>query len=228
MKILTWNCNQGIGNDFSAIKEFDADVVIIQECEKLDKNSFEGYSSHWTGNNDRKGLAVLTKKKSEFQTEVFNESLIYFLPVSFKDTAVLGVWAFNRRARKKVEGSSGFPIDAINHYKDWLTSHKNMIVAGDFNNGPRWDRPGSKNNFHTFNSQFNELGLYSAYHYLSGELPGQESKPTYFHQRNSEKGFHIDYIFSNLLGKGKVDIGDFKDWSKLSDHMPLITELKQN
>ena len=65
MKILTWNCNQGIVNDFSAIKDFDADVVIIQECEKLDKNSFESYSSHWIGNNDRKGLAVLTKEKSE-------------------------------------------------------------------------------------------------------------------------------------------------------------------
>jgi endonuclease/exonuclease/phosphatase family metal-dependent hydrolase len=225
MKILTWNCNQGIGNDFSAIKQFDADVVIIQECEKLDKNSFEGYSSHWIGNNDRKGLAVLTKEKSALPTEVFNESLIYFLPVSFKDTAVLGVWAFNRRARRKVVGSSGFPIDAINHYKDWLTSHKNMIVAGDFNNGPRWDRPGSRNNFHTFNSQFNQLGLYSAYHSFSGELPGQESKPTYFHQRNPEKRFHIDYIFSNLLGKGKVHIGDFKEWSKFSDHMPLITDL---
>lgn len=121
MKILTWNCNQGISDDFSAIKDFDADVVIIQECEKLDKNSFESYSSHWIGNNNRKGLAVLTKEKSALPTEVFNESLIYFLPVSFKDTAVLGVWAFNRRARKKVEGSSGFPIDAINHYKDWLS-----------------------------------------------------------------------------------------------------------
>jgi exonuclease III len=41
MKILTWNCNQGIGNDFSIIKDFDADVVIIQECEKLDKKSLE-------------------------------------------------------------------------------------------------------------------------------------------------------------------------------------------
>jgi exonuclease III len=37
MKILTWNCNQGISDDFSAIKDFDADVVIIQECEKSDK-----------------------------------------------------------------------------------------------------------------------------------------------------------------------------------------------
>ena len=224
MKILTWNCNQGIGNDFSAIKDFDADVVIIQECEKLDKNSFEGYSSHWIGNNVRKGLAVLTKEKSELQTEVFNESLIYFLPVSFKDTAVLGVWAFNRRASRKVEGSSGFPVDAISHYKDWLTSHKNMIVAGDFNNGPRWDRPGSKNNFHTFNKEFSDLGLKSSYHHLTGETPGQESKATYYHQRNPEKGFHIDYIFSNMPGEGQIQLGEFKDWGKLSDHVPLITE----
>ena len=226
MKILTWNCNQGIGNDFSAIDDFKADVMIIQECEKLDANSISGYNSHWIGNNNRKGLAVLTREKSEFQTELFNAALIYFLPVSFQDTAILGVWAFNRRAKRKIEGSSGFPIDAINHYKDWLKSHKNVIVAGDFNNGPRWDTPGSKNNFHTFNSELNKLGLHSAYHARSGEFPGKESKSTYFHQRNYAKGFHIDYIFSNLSGKVKVDIGDFKDWSKLSDHMPLITELE--
>jgi hypothetical protein len=93
MKVLTWNCNLVFSKDFELIRHFDSDIIVIQECEKLDLGQFEGYKSHWIGLNDSKGLAVLTKGESTFPSD-----LVYFLPVSFGDTAVLGVWAFNRRA----------------------------------------------------------------------------------------------------------------------------------
>jgi len=224
MKILTWNCSQGSDHVFSANKDFEADVLIIQECKRLNLNSIDGYSAHWIGSNNQKGLAVLTKGSSKLAIEVFNDSLIYFLPVSFKNTAVLGVWAFNRRAKTKVVTGSGFPIDAIDYYRDWLTSHKNIIVAGDFNNGPRWDKPGGKHNFHTYNNELIELGLHSAYHRFTGESPGKESKPTHFHQRNINKQFHIDSIYTNFSEVYQIQLGEFKDWGRLSDHMPLFAE----
>jgi len=223
MKVLTWNCNLLFSKDFELIRHFDSDIIIIQECEKLDLDQFEGYKSHWIGLNDSKGLAVLTKGESTFPSDLFRSDLVYFLPVSFGDTAVLGVWAFNRRANRKVKGGSGFPIDAINHYKDWFKSHKNIVIAGDFNNGPRWDKLGSKNNFHTFSNELSELGLQSSYHHFTGESPGQETKSTHFHRKNPKKGFHIDYIFTNFKNVNSVLVGNIEDWISVSDHVPLIS-----
>jgi exodeoxyribonuclease-3 len=226
MKVLTWNCNLLFRKDFDLIRHFDSDIIVIQECEKLETDQFKGYKSYWIGLSDSKGLAVLTKGKSTFASELFRSDLVYFLPVSFGDTAVLGVWAFNRRAKKKLNAVSGFPIDAINHYNDWLKSHKNIVVAGDFNNGPRWDKPGSKNNFHTFSNALSELGLQSSYHHFTGESPGQETKSTHFHQRNPVKGFHIDYIFTNYEKVDSVLVGNLEHWNSVSDHVPLVSEFK--
>ena len=224
MKILTWNCNLVLRKDFELIRHFDSDIIIIQECEKLDLNQFEGYKSHWIGVNNLKGLAVLTKGESNFTSELFRNDLIYFLPTSFGDTAVLGVWAFNGRANKKIPNGSGFVLEALQHYGDWLKSHKNIVIAGDFNNAPQFDIPNNKNNFVDINYRFSEFGLSSAYHKYSEEPIGSESADTYFHQKNPSKGFHIDYIYTNFRTVGSVEIGKFEDWISVSDHVPIISK----
>ncbi len=137
MKVLTWNCNLVFRKDFELIRHFDSDIIVIQECEKLDLDQFDGYKSHWIGMNDSKGLAVLTKGESTFPSDLFRSDLVYFLPISFGDTAVLGVWAFNGRAGDKIPNSSGYVLDALSHYDEWINSHKNIVIAGDFNNAPR-------------------------------------------------------------------------------------------
>jgi exonuclease III len=223
MKVLTWNCNLHFRKNFDLIKHFDSEIIVIQECEKLDLDQFEAYKSHWIGMNNSKGLAVLTKGESVFESDLFRSDLVYFLPVSFGDTAVLGVWAFNGRARGKVSNGSGFVLDAIDHYAAWFRSHKNIILSGDFNNSPQWDNSKSNNNFVEINKCLNRLGLFSAYHMYSKELIGNETKFTHFHQKNPNKGFHIDYTYTNFSHIDSVEIGLFEDWVSVSDHVPLLS-----
>ena len=224
MKVLTWNCNLVFRKDFELIKHFDSDIVVIQECEKLDIDQFEGYKSHWIGLNDSKGLAVLTKGGSTFPSDLFHSDLVYFLPVSFGDTAVLGVWAFNGRADEKIPDGSGYVLDALSHYDEWIKSHKNIVIAGDFNNAPRFDKPGHPNNFVDINTRLLDLGLKSAYHVYSDEDFGKELKFTHYHQKNLNKGFHIDYIYTNFENINSFFIGTPEDWITVSDHLPIVSD----
>ena len=43
-------------NDYSAVQNLGADILFIQECERLPRDSFEGFDFHWVGQNEKKGL----------------------------------------------------------------------------------------------------------------------------------------------------------------------------
>lgn len=226
MKIVTWNCNQLFAAKFDEIKAFDADLYIIQECEKLPLDFFPGFTFHWVGNNERKGLGILTKGTSQFVAESYDPDLTYFMPVKFRNFLVIGVWAFNSRASKFGENASGYFLDALDHFGDLIKGSDQVIIAGDFNNGPQWDKPGHRNNFELINKSLNTLELYSSYHQVSGELFGQESMATHFHQRNSKKPFHIDYVYCSKESVLTTEIEDFGKWSEFSDHVPLLVNVK--
>ncbi|MBT3673680.1 MAG: endonuclease/exonuclease/phosphatase family protein, partial [Proteobacteria bacterium] len=75
------------------------------------------------------------------------------------------------------------------------------------------------------NQNFESLGFASAYHADTEDEFGQEDKPTFFHTKNREKTYHIDYIYLKGLEAIQVDVGTYDDWIKLSDHVPIIAEL---
>ena len=213
-------------SDFAALKNSDADILFIQECEKVPRDYFQGFDFHWVGQNQKKGLGVLTRGASKFPQDIYRSDFIYFLPVVFDEILILGAWAFNGRAQRFGEDSSGYFLDVLDHYGDWIKSSERVVIAGDFNNGPKWDVPGHRNNFVGINEALNLLGLQSAYHQFSGEDFGIETQPTHFHQRNQEKPFHIDYIYSKFQRVKAVEVGSYKDWSHLSDHVPLSAQFE--
>jgi len=211
-------------DDFSAVQNSGADILLIQECEKVPRDYFNGFDFHWVGQNDKKGLGVLTKGPSKFPQDIYRSDFIYFLPVVFQDTLILSTWAFNGRAQKFGADCSGYFLDVLLYYGEWIRSSDKVVVAGDFNNGPKWDVPGHPNNFVGINEALNSLGLYSAYHQMYAEEFGMETQATYFHQRNSNKPYHIDYIYSNLKPIKSVEVGCFSEWYNLSDHVPVTVE----
>jgi endonuclease/exonuclease/phosphatase family metal-dependent hydrolase len=53
-----------------------------------------------------------------------------------------------------------------------------------------------------------------------------ETTPTFYHQRNLSKPYHIDYVFTgNGVKEGTLEIGMANIWLEWSDHMPLSLSL---
>ena len=59
MKIISWNCCLNLSNKFNAVQSLGADILIIQECEKLPEDFFPGAKYFWSGHSDKKGIGVL-------------------------------------------------------------------------------------------------------------------------------------------------------------------------
>lgn len=72
------------------------------------------------------------------------------------------------------------------------------------------------------------LGLVSVYHAFHNEEPGKETRPTYYHRARAESGWHVEYCFMPrdwALRVRRVEIGADADWSKYSDHMPVVVDV---
>lgn len=67
----------------------------------------------------------------------------------------------------------------------------------------------------------------SSYHYLKDKDFGEETDKTFYMYRKEDKPYHIDYIFMPKLFLKNVkqfSIGNYVEWIKYSDHMPLFIE----
>jgi endonuclease/exonuclease/phosphatase family metal-dependent hydrolase len=227
VKILTWNCNLNFSRKYKQIEQYDADILIIQECEKLPIDFIAGKKLFWMGKNEAKGLAVIVKGDSSMPLENINNDLIYFLPIQTQYGLIIGSWAFNRRAKKFGLACSGNLADVLEFYKSSISSNSQAIISGDFNNGPRWDlKYFHKNNFRHINSELNKKEFTSAYHFITNEELGTENDCTFFHQRNVKKGFFIDYVYSKGFETLNCEVGTFDNWNIYSDHVPVIAEFK--
>ena len=227
MKIITWNCNLNFAKKYEHIESMDADVCIIQECEKLKEDYFPNSKFFWTGRIENKGLGVLVKNGSASLDSSHNPDLINFLPVISDNLKILGVWAYNHRAKKFGDNVSGETIQAIEFYKEWLED-KDLpcVIGGDFNNSIIWDRPNNKNNFENINTQLENLGFASVYHSRTNDEFGLEETATFFHTKQESKKYHIDYLYLKSLQSSSFELGKYKDWIELSDHSPMVVEVK--
>jgi exonuclease III len=223
MKIITWNCCLKLSSKFEIIKKLHADILIIQECEKLPKDYFSGAEYHWIGHQDNKGIGVLLFNSKAEIDKSFNDKLDYFLPLNLGNgIKLLATWSFTHRAAGRFgDGHLGHVSDALSYYKDWLKETDQGIIAGDFNNSIIWDKGNKESNFLNTNSRLNSLGYQSVYHQLSGEDFGAETAATLYHTKKKDKIYHIDYIYLKGIKPISADVGIYEDWIKLSDHMPL-------
>ena len=226
MKIVTWNCNLNFAKKYEHIESMDADVCIIQECEKLKEDYFPNSKFFWTGRIENKGLGVLVKNGSASLDSSHNPDLINFLPIRSDNLKILGVWAYNHRAKKFGDNVSGETIQAIEFYKEWLADGElPCVFGGDFNNSVIWDKPNNKNNFQNINTQLEGLGFASAYHTNTEDDFGCEESATFYHTKQESKKYHIDYLYVRSMESICIELGKYEDWIKLSDHSPLIVEL---
>jgi exonuclease III len=238
MRIISWNCNGAFRRKNESLDEYNADILVIQECEKPVESTknYKDWADYylWKGNNKNKGLGIFFRKEfkvealewSDENTNYKNEILESFLPCRINDdTILIGVWT--KKANSEVFGYMGQFWKYLQLHKSKLEGQK-VIIVGDFNSNTRWDLWDRWWNHSDVVRELEEIGIKSLYHHMHDEVQGKESKPTFFLQRKLEKPYHIDYVFvseSLIHDKCDIKVGDRDKWLEISDHLPLLAEI---
>lgn len=204
------------------------DIAVIQECERDLRGLPDGAQYIWTGNNPRKGLGVISFGASMSLDPSHRDTWSYFLPINIPALRLrlLATWAYNHRASRFGPEHNGMPLNVFSGLKNWLSGAP-AVVAGDFNNSVVWDRPDGPNNFAAVDEFLRRLDLRSVYHSETGESLGTESRGTFFHTKNAEKPFHIDYVYAHhSIPIQQALVEPFPDWRQESDHVPIVIDTK--
>lgn len=228
VKIVTWNCNGAFRRKYDALEEFDADILVVQECEdpsQSTKSYYEWAGNYlWVGNSKNKGIGVsprngISLEKLDWPDGGFEQ----FLPCRVNDQFnLLAVWTMH---------SSNF--EYIGQFWNYLQINKeqiagpNTVICGDFNSNVCWDKKSRHWNHSDVVREMTEIGIHSLYHKTMNEEHGQETWPTLFLQRKKEKPYHIDYAFMSkpMVSGGSIEVGHPDQWLELSDHMPIAFNL---
>ncbi|WP_064197591.1 MULTISPECIES: endonuclease/exonuclease/phosphatase family protein [Emticicia] len=232
MRIITWNCNMAFRKKATFILAYKPDILIIPESEHPDKLLFpidtpKPTDILWFGKNKNKGLAILSYSNFRFTVlDNHNQDLQIIIPIAVTngqfDFNLFAIWANNPADR------DGQYIEqvwkAVNHYSNLLTDTKTVLV-GDFNSNTIWDRKHRESNHSNVVKFLEDKGIFSTYHLYHKQTQGTEEHPTLYMYRHKDKPYHIDYCFASkdLLAKvNSVEIGNFDEWKKYSDHVPVV------
>ena len=196
-----------------------ADVVTLQECRRPQRKS---RSVLWRGTNPHQGVAVVSTSKG-LQLEPVHVPSLHptVVPVvvhARQPFVFVGVWTHPPYDKVAWEAISAC-VDSADG--------RPVVAAGDFNISPGVEGQ-QRSAFRFLKRMRDELGLVSAYHHLSGETPGTETRASYYHLKKESNPFHIDYCFvpEGWVDRlARVEIGTFEDWPQ-SDHRPVTVDLK--
>ena len=248
MRIVTWNCNGALRRKLAAADSLQADILIVQECEdpaRSDSSYLEWAGTYlWVGETKNRGVGVFSRTghsltalewsglfvlpglQSESSSIAWStDDLRVFLPFSVdNELTILAVWT--KGGNDQVFGYVGQLWKYLQIHSEDL-SGKKTIIAGDLNSNSRWDKSDRWWNHSDVVLELKAVGLSSAYHFYFQEEQGQETRSTFYLNRNPEKGYHIDYFFVSfdLLERAFVELGDYRKWGGFSDHVPLVLDV---
>jgi len=197
MTIVTWNCNGGFRHKFDSLSKFEADVLIVQECEDPQFSNSKSYKDwarnyFWLGDSKHKGIGIFAKqethlKKLEWPKIYKDHSVKHFLPCRINDAFdLLAVWTHSNNSPNF--GYMGQFWKYLQLHKDKLA---NSIIIGDFNSNSIWDEWDRWWNHSDVVRELSEINVYSVYHHYTEELQGKETKPTFYMNRNIQRPYHI-------------------------------------
>jgi|TARA_B110000196_G_C21088518_1_gene636304 endonuclease/exonuclease/phosphatase family metal-dependent hydrolase len=235
MKVLSWNCNCKFRDKYQLLDQYNADILIIQECEDPQQSSDSKYKSWaknylWVGDRKHQGLGVFAKTNIKLEALLpLSNNYKLFLPVLINNQYnLVGVWTKSASTLKK-----GY----INQLWNFLLENREIldfskiIITGDWNSNAKWDKKRSEGNHSDVVEFLKGKSVHSAYHYLQKLEHGCERAATFFLHRNIKKPYHFDYIFTHKSWLNKdCSFSLFKptQWLKYSDHIPILLDTKNS
>jgi exonuclease III len=237
MRLVSWNCKGAFHRKHDFVADLRPDILIVPECEKLSELSrpFDSKpvrSLEWFGDNPRKGLAVVSY--GDYSLEIhpsYDPRHRWIVPLSIAGPfkfVLLAVWTL---PLGKIPGRYVRPLfEAFETYKS-LMNESDLVWAGDFNSNFNFDEPSRQYKFCDFVALLGQNGFKSLYHNQCKCEHGKEPDKTFYLYHHADKGYHIDYAFTTdkFHPNGyDVSIGTHAEWSKRSDHAPLVCDFYEN
>ena len=232
MKILLWNCNNGMSKEaqISYFNSFRPDLAIIPELKEHNISSLSPSSAIWATNNHEKskpkGLGVLgfngvmlEQLETDGDMEIFLPIKVFAKEFSFNLPAVWNFyWACKQGRFKNIRGEYALEYEALRHYLPKLKAP--LLIAGDWNLGPTF----AQEYFFNICTMMRDYKIESLYHQFHNL---HESKTNHATFRSTSKTYHhLDHIFGSDFFQRKlksIDIPKFED-VKLSDHAPISAD----
>jgi exodeoxyribonuclease-3 len=212
------------------------DIVIVPECEHPDKFNAQPAmvkpkQSLWFGDNPHKGLGVFSYSGYQFRLlKKYDPALRFVVPirVTGKDIqfTLFAIWANNPADKQGRYVEQVWK--AVNYYKDELKKSP-CILAGDFNSNTIWDKEHKEKGHSNVVSLLKEKNILSVYHLHHHQEQGKEKDPTFHLYKQRARPYHLDYCFASKEFTQRiksVEIGKHKQWTKHSDHLPVIVEFE--
>jgi exonuclease III len=227
MRIVTWNSHHGnFENKLPHLLNLDPDIATVQECARPSEN---GLKYAWCGANPNQGLLVLARNGFSVREDRCNQTKAeFFLPVRVEredfSLNILAVWAKESKPGPKYMNTL---FQGVRDYSEFILSAPTIII-GDLNTQNNL-RVSAGQHMNFVNSLRDRFGLVSIYHRYFEEEHGYETRCTYFDKSRKGRGYHLDYCFvpESWLAKVKrISVGQSEEWSKLSDHVPLIIDIQ--
>lgn len=231
MKIISWNCNGAFRKKHPALNEFNADILVIQECEDPSRTKYSDLFLNqyphivWTGDNKSKGLCIFSKLELENNDWKSDQVKLFISCKVANQFNLIGTWC--HKADSPTFGYIGqlWKYIVLNYNK---LDEKETIICGDLNSNKKWDVWDRWWNHSDVVRILDDFGINSLYHLHNREEQGKESQSTFFHQKNIDKAYHIDYMFASKKYRDaleSIEVLDFEYWKQYSDHVPLLCVL---
>jgi hypothetical protein len=216
LRIATWNCARGpLVKKRAAIDRLRPDVVVLTEAPRPTDGDGDVL---WFGEG-RHGVAIYTRGSYAVRELETSRAVPCVYPVAVDGPTpftLFGVWTWPAPTYK---GAFIAGLDA--HQR--ITGAR--VLAGDFNGNVDFDKPRSRTKWSYCFDRLRADGLVSAYH---RDRPfGGEAEPTHYFQWKEHQPFHLDYCFVPREWKiDRVTVGSYPEWATLSDHRPVIVDLR--
>jgi exonuclease III len=233
MRITTWNLNKaayGREKLWNFLKELDSDICLFQEVYMIPYEIRKNYHVMRGEMNAvlvKKNITTKIEKENIFNINSENAALADYcvsckMDLFGKKVVLISVYNYslNRGEFEK------FLLKILLNYIRENRNNKIIIIGGDFNMDERF--PDTLKGWRRLAKNMKKELYQLGYKEILSEKFG--SKTTFIAPRN-EKEYQLDYLFVPKHVKViNVTVGDkdkiFKPKPRLSDHLPIILEIK--
>jgi len=240
MRIVSWNSHFGFNQEKAQyINKYEADIYVIQECSKQDVDKLKSFKKYsiWYGDNidSPHGIALFSDNNYLQLLEDLNKDFRYVIPFKIYggefSFVLFAVWTKNNDKEKNKLEYTVPTWQAINYkeYNKYLLG--SVILIGDFNSNNTFKYENGTPSHNDIIYKLKEYKIESAYHKFKNIENGKESEPTLLWNYNKDSKFHIDYCFLSedfLIENFQIESVDEWEKNKISDHCPIIIDMKRN